>query len=186
MDGCKHTFCHECTAGWLTSYISDGKLTLHCPSAASDPSAVCRSLPPMPPHKIESLIRVTYEGVEEAPLLAKYRRFKELRELESNTRVRWCTSPGCGAAIHPGFWVGNLGGRKVVCAACQYQQCYDCGRAFHGSYSILASLAIDGTTCEDLTVYTPTVFVFVFEKVSFLIHPFLISLYRIKPWRSTP
>jgi len=81
----------------LRSPIAFPQLTLHCPSAASDQSAVCRTLPPLLPMKIESLITTTYEGAplsSSPPLLEKYRRFKEARDLESNTRVRWCTSPG--------------------------------------------------------------------------------------------
>uniref|UniRef100_A0A7S2RL77 RBR-type E3 ubiquitin transferase n=1 Tax=Rhizochromulina marina TaxID=1034831 RepID=A0A7S2RL77_9STRA len=169
IPGCGHTFCKDCVRQWLTMNITEGRVggtAMRCPlvtGGACDRGELIQE-------EVEDLIRQTVDtdpvvvvvpggaedgnGVSSAvvaasspssgeatpPLLEKYRKFLENRELEKDPRVRWCPSPGCETAIRSTGLGTLVGQRRLKCPKCSTAVCGRCGRAYHG-----------WGTCENVT-----------------------------------
>ncbi|XP_042483690.1 probable E3 ubiquitin-protein ligase ARI8 [Macadamia integrifolia] len=112
---CGHFFCVTCLGGYISTSINDGPgcLMLRCP----DPScsvAIDQDL-------INQL--VSDEDKE------KFSRYLLRSYIETNRKIKWCPSPGCGFAIE--FAIGSSSKSWDVICRCSYGFCWNCTEEIH-------------------------------------------------------
>ncbi|EAL63073.1 hypothetical protein DDB_G0288683 [Dictyostelium discoideum AX4] len=80
---CKHSFCNDCWANYLTLKINEGEATIRCPfykcKAVVDDQIIKRLIAPF-----------VYE---------KYQIFSTKKFIQQNKQLRYCPTPGCDNAI---------------------------------------------------------------------------------------
>ena len=77
---------------------------------------------------------MTYEELERLfkvdmpEVLEKYTRFKEKKDVEGDTLMRWCVKAGCKGFVR----AENAQVIKLVCPECQTALCFQCRDEYHG------------------------------------------------------
>jgi hypothetical protein len=113
VQDCCHAFCPSCTSSYLELKISEGQvLRFNCPHH-------------------ECTNELSSEQVEahiDEDLKHKLALFKRNEELSRNQNLRWRPRSDC-----QGYDIGSLQRTALKCNCCNYEYCYYCSEAPHGS-----------------------------------------------------
>ena len=109
---CNHTFCKECTRGYMESLMEQGAATAIC-----CPEVGCRLQ--LTPPEVQSLLP--------ADLYTKYEAMTLQTSLDAMADVVWC--PRCE---YPAFLADGEGGQLACCGECGFAFCVECRLAWHG------------------------------------------------------
>ncbi|XP_042483649.1 probable E3 ubiquitin-protein ligase ARI8 [Macadamia integrifolia] len=112
---CGHLFCVSCWAGYISSSIKDGPgcLMLRCPDQSCS-VAIDQDL----------IDQFTSEEDKE-----KFSNYLLRSYVETNRKIKWCPSPGCGYAVK--FAVASNSRSWDVTCHCSYSFCWNCTEEVH-------------------------------------------------------
>ena len=122
-----HAFCSECTLGQFKNLIDTAELEkIKCFAFDCENSTI-----------EEEKLKLILANLEEEELWAKYERFRDKKELDKDSLVRYCTKPGCDSHMRGESLETTI---KLQCPKCSTWVCFLCREEWHG----------EGISCEAL------------------------------------
>jgi ariadne-1 len=108
---CRHAFCRECWAQYLSVKVTEGESgDIMCPA-----------------HKCTQLVdEASVETLVDSETFERYTKFAVHSFVDMNDRVKWCPAPGCGIVVS----IDSVKNQTVTCS-CGHVFCFGCGEASH-------------------------------------------------------
>ncbi|ODM93897.1 hypothetical protein Ocin01_12784 [Orchesella cincta] len=137
IHACSCRYCKDCLISYVTFEIQQGADEIACPDAGCDKQGVLGLM------EVEQLV---------PPMLTeKHKKFRLFREVEKDSKLMWCPSPGCetvcqiqdaNSLLTGGFVIendktrgGTAGGSRnlplINCPTCRKTHCAECKLSWH-------------------------------------------------------